>query len=83
MTLNPATALVLGWVLDLHVKDPRPATTLSRGAAFPQVRPPVLSVNHHSGTSACSLTQTERRFGKGRRLLRLPAIGLPFWACPP
>jgi hypothetical protein len=41
MTLNPATALVLGSALNLHVRDPLPAMNSLARAAFPQVRPSV------------------------------------------
>ena len=41
MTLNPATALVPRWALNLHVRTRKPATPLWRGAVFPQVKPPV------------------------------------------
>jgi hypothetical protein len=37
--LNPATALVRGWVQICTSGAPRPATVLSRGAAISQVRP--------------------------------------------
>ena len=41
LTLNPATALVLRCALNLYVRGLKPATALSRGAVFPQVRPSV------------------------------------------
>jgi hypothetical protein len=41
LTLNPATALVQRWALNLHVRGPEPARALSRGVAFPQVKPSV------------------------------------------
>jgi hypothetical protein len=39
LTLNPATALVLDGLQILHVSGPQLATALSRGDAFPQVKP--------------------------------------------
>ena len=37
--LSPATALVPGWDLNLHVRTLSPLRAVSRGVVFPQVKP--------------------------------------------
>jgi hypothetical protein len=69
LTLNPATALVLGSALNLHVRDPLPGMSSLARAAFAQVRPSVeisavavLSVNGSQGAARLCSNRADIRW---------------------